>query len=206
MEMVGEVQEMSKAYSKEKKGLVHGTLVSPEVWPSPHTPEEERQFQKLVKALQPLMMQTIQQNIDIFLEEKYDIHEGDTIQNIINYITNYFNTYITGLLYNDGPGIDGSALSSGTIKVEIGATPQGLKFDDTNNKELQVNYDQGLEMDSGQLEAMVNGDAAVGKDDNGIKVLLSGNVETGSGGGGGGLSFDSNDGVRVDPEDFLKLA
>jgi hypothetical protein len=61
-------------------------------------------------------------------------------------------------------------------------------------------------MDSGQLEAKCNAAAAVGKDASGIKVVLSTNVETESGGGGGGLSFDGNDGVRVDPEDFLKLA
>ena len=201
---------MSKAYTQEKRGIVQGSLVSPEVYPSAHTPEEEKQFQKLVKELQPIMMQSIQQSINVFLEEQYDIHEGDTLQTIINYITNYFKTYITGMIYGPGKGIDGSALGAGVVQVWLGDTPQGLTFAGTSGRELRVYYSDGLELDGSVLEAQCNTAAAVGKDSSGIKVLLSNNVETGSGGGSGGLSFDDTEGsegkLRVDPEDFLKLA
>ncbi len=197
---------MSKAYTQEKLGIVQGSLSSPEVFPSAHTPEEEKQFQKLVDALQPIFMQTLQQSIELYLADFYDAREGDIVQVIINYITEYFNTYITGAVYGAGKGIDGSALGAGVIQVWLGDTPQGLTFAGDSGRELRVYYDQGLELDGSTLEAKCNAAAAIGKDDDGIKLLLSSSVETGSGGGGGGLSFDGETGVRVDPEDFLKLA
>jgi hypothetical protein len=198
---------MSKAYTSAKKGQVHGTLVSPEVFPSPHSPEEEKKLQKLVSQLRPLLMQSIQQNIEVNLEEFWDIHEGDVREIVIKYITNYIDRRTFGLEYKDGPGIDGSALGSGTIKVEIGDTPQGLKFDDTNNKELQVNYDQGLELDSGQLEVKCS--KAIEKDGNGVYVDLHSSIQTTYEASGCGLEIDPDNAsgkLRVVPTHFLLTA
>ncbi len=196
---------MSKAYKKEKRGVVQGSFVSPEVYRSAHTPEEEKQFLKLVERIQPLIMQTIKQQIDIYLEEHYDIHEGDFIQYVIQYIYQYFYSNPIVWPYGAGKGIDGSALGASVIKVFLGGTPEGLKFGGDGGKALQVNYSDGLDLSGSALVAKADDGIAISEA--GIKVDLASTTTTT--GDGGGLKLTDSDGtgkLQVAPEDFLKLA
>ena len=193
---------MSKAFKKERLGTVHGSLVSPEIYPSAHSPEEEKQFQKLVKELQPIMMQAIQQSINIYLEEQYEIIEGDTFQTFIQYFTNYFNTYYQGAIYTAGAGIK---ITSNVVSVKAG---NGLVTEAlADGGSLYVNLeadDPGLIIADDQLD-IKKGDGITTNGD-GTRLDLSGSI--GSTGDGGGLDFSSEDGdgqLRVCPEDFLKM-
>ena len=149
-----------------------------------------------MERLQPIINYAVELSVD----DSLDIHMGDVIQYIINYITNYYITQ--GISYTAGNGIN--------ILGNVIAVRDGKGLDASGGDlDVELDTDPGLEFDEdtadGKLRAKCNTAAAVDKDSSGIKVLLSDSVETGSGGGGGGLSFDGTDGVRVDPEDFLYL-
>ena len=189
---------MSKQYRKESLGRIDGSISSGSVFTLPHSPEQEQNLQKLVERIQPIFMQGVQQAINLYLEETYEINQGDFVQYITNYIQNYFNTYVIGQILTAGNGI---LISGNTISVRAG---EGLE---TASGPLNVDLatNPGLEITSEKLEAKPNTAAALNKDAQGLKVVLSGTVETGSGATGGGLSFDGTSGVRVNPEDFLYL-
>jgi hypothetical protein len=198
---------MSKAYKKERKGLEQGSFVSPEAWPSAHTPEEEQAFQKLVKELQPIMMQAVQQAISVYVEENYDVHEGNIIQYIIQYITNYIDRRTIGATFVAGPGIDASALGAGVIKVYLGSSPEGLEFSGDRNNELHVDYGDGIELDGSKIEAQCN--KGIDKNASGIFVDLHSSVQTTYEASGCGLEIDPDSAtgkLRVVPTHFLKTA
>ena len=173
---------MSKAYKKEKLGTVHGSLVSPEVFPSPHSPEEEEAFKKLLERLQPFLMGTMNEIVNLAIEENYDIRQGDIWVLIIQYIDNYFITQNIGQAYTGGAGIE---IDANVINVDLGSEP-------------------GLEISSAKLVAKPNNDAAMDKSASGLEVVLGSEILTGEGSAeGGGIGFGDAGGLRIAPEDFL---
>lgn len=187
---------MSKQYRKESLGRIDGSLSGGRTFTIPHSPEEEKQLQKLVERIQPIFMQGIEQAINLYLTEMYEINQGDIIQYIINYITKKY--YTIGLQYIAGNGIvisgntigvragDGITVSSGPVAVDLATNP-------------------GLQITGTKLEAKPDVARAMGKDTDGLFVNLSDTVETGAGASGGGLSIEGENGLRVNPEAFLYL-
>jgi hypothetical protein len=170
------------------------------------------------------------QYIQNFIDESMDIQYGDLVTFVYNIINNYFSGpfyNIVGSAVGAGNGIrvrgmhgssgrvvsvrDGKGLdaSSGPLHVELTAD-KGLQFSgatDAATLEVEYNTQKAVNCDGDGLK--VTYDTSSGMEchtTSGLQVNLSTSVETGSGGGGGGLSFDGANGIRVDPEDFLKLS
>lgn len=185
-----------KQYKKEGLGRIDGSISAEGISTLPHSPEQEKRLQKLVEQIQPLFMQNIQQAIELYIDDRITVNQGDIIQYIVNYITKKY--YTTGLQYTAGNGIK---ISRETISVRPGDGLEAASGD--LNVDLATN--PGLQITGSKLEAKPYTSAAMDKDTNGIKLVLSSDVETGAGASGGGLSFDGTSGVRVNPEDFLYL-